>query len=251
MLNLVVRSEAALMSSLFLIRHGQASFHADDYDQLSEVGRTQARLLGEYWARRGLVFDEVYTGPRWRQRETALLACAAYRGQGACWPEAVQLPEYDEYDLDGLIKGLAPKLAQEDPAFAELVARYQQSGDPQARVRNFQKAFERLTGHWIEMTHPCLGLESWPTFRARVQRGLRHIQEQAGHGRRVALFTSGGFIGAAVQFALAAPDRTALEVNWRVRNGSLTEFVFTRDRLTLDSFNAIPHLESPDLWTYR
>jgi hypothetical protein len=42
----------------------------------------------------------------------------------------------------------------------------------------------------------------------------------------------------------------ALEVNWRVRNCSLTEFVFTKDRFTLDSFNALPHLENPALWTY-
>ena len=59
-----------------------------------------------------------------------------------------------------------------------------------------------------------------------------------------------GVIGTAVRLALDAPDRTALEVNWRVRNGSLTEFVFTKDRLTLDSFNALPHLEDPALWTY-
>jgi broad specificity phosphatase PhoE len=65
------------------------------------------------------------------------------------------------------------------------------------------------------------------------------------------LFTSGGFIGSAVQRTLSGPVRTALELSWRIRNGSLTEFVFTRDRCTLDSFNTVPHLENPDLWTYR
>ena len=66
----------------------------------------------------------------------------------------------------------------------------------------------------------------------------------------MAVFTSGGVIGTAVRLALDAPDRMALEVNWRVRNCSLTEFVFTKDRFTLDSFNALPHLEDPALWTY-
>ena len=70
-------------------------------------------------------------------------------------------------------------------------------------------------------------------------------------GRRIVSFTSGGFIGSAAQWALAAPDRTALELNWRIRNGSLTEFVFTRERFTLDSFNAVPHLADSALWTYR
>ena len=74
--------------------------------------------------------------------------------------------------------------------------------------------------------------------------------EVHGSGRRVAVFTSGGVIGAAVRQALDAPDRMAMEVNWRMRNCSLTEFVFTKDRFTLDSFNALPHLEDPALWTY-
>jgi broad specificity phosphatase PhoE len=66
------------------------------------------------------------------------------------------------------------------------------------------------------------------------------------------VFTSGGFIGTAVQLALdGPPDRMALEMSWRIRNCALTEFVFTRERLTLDGFNAVPHLEKPELWTYR
>ena len=67
----------------------------------------------------------------------------------------------------------------------------------------------------------------------------------------MAVFTSGGFIGSAVQLALAAPDRTALELHWRLRNGSLTEFAFTRERFSLDSFNTVPHLDDPALWSYR
>ena len=67
------------MSVLTLIRHGQASFFADNYDQLSELGERQARALGEYWARRELKFDEVYTGPRVRQSHSAELAVAAAR----------------------------------------------------------------------------------------------------------------------------------------------------------------------------
>jgi hypothetical protein len=54
-----------------------------------------------------------------------------------------------------------------------------------------------------------------------------------------------------VQNVLNAPERSALEINWRVRNCSLTEFTFSRDRVSLDSFNAIPHLDDPALQTYR
>jgi broad specificity phosphatase PhoE len=240
------------MSALTLVRHGQASFFSDDYDRLSPTGRTQSRLLGEYWARLGLVFDAVYTGPRARQRATAELAGVAYAQSGLDWPDPVTLEELDEYDLGGLLDRLTPALARQDTTgFADLVGRYRESHEESARARHFQKMFEALMTHWQRGTSLVADLESWPAFGERVGRGVRRMLEPAGRGSRVVAFTSGGFIGAATQRALAAPDRAALELSWRLRNTALTEFVFTRDRCTLDSFNALPHLDDSALWTYR
>ena len=239
------------MSWLTLVRHAQASFFADDYDRLSKVGQAQASLLGQHWVRRGLAFDEVYAGPRRRQQQTAELVGIVYAEAGTRWPEPVVVPEFDEYDLGGLLHVLAPERARQDSAFAELMARYHESADDTSRARNFQKAFEALTRHWVTAGHLLAGLETWPAFRARVQHGMHRMLERPGRGRRVAVFTSGGFIGTVVQLALDGPDRLALEMSWRIRNCALTEFVFTRGRLTLDGFNAVPHLEKPELWTYR
>jgi broad specificity phosphatase PhoE len=110
--------------------------------------------------------------------------------------------------------------------------------------------FEPLLIYW--QSGACeKDMESWQAFRGRVQRAIRRLQENGGNGRRVVFFTSGGFIGSAVQIALAAPDRAALELHWRLRNGSLTEFAYTRERFSLDTFNAVPHLDDPALWSYR
>ena len=239
------------MSVLTLVRHGQASFFADIYDQLSTLGQRQARLLGDYWVRRKIVFDEVYSGPRARQRQTAELVGAAYTQAGMIWPEPVVRAEFDEYDLGGMLHKVAPDLCRNNAAFAQLMAHYQLCEGGPGRARSFQIMFEALTMHWATATSCLTGVEGFVAFRNRVERGLRHVVDRPGSGRRVALFTSGGFIGTSVRLALAAPDRTALEVNWRVRNCSLTEFVFTKDRLSLDSFNALPHLEDAALWTYR
>jgi broad specificity phosphatase PhoE len=247
------------MSVLILVRHGQASFFADDYDILSPVGRTQSRLLGEDWARRGMGFDAVYTGPRARQRHTAEEVGHAYAAasSGLAWPEPVALPELDEYDLTGLTQRLAPVLAGQHAEFAALRDRYRASqSEPtreheQDQARHFQKMFEALTRHWQQATATAPDLEAWPAFRDRVARGVRRMTARPGGGHRVVAFTSGGFIGAAVQAALGAPDRAALELSWRLRNTALVEFVFTHDRITLDSFNTMPHLEDPALWTYR
>ena len=238
------------MGVMTLVRHGQASLFAENYDELSALGRNQARLLGEYWGRWGTGFDEVYCGPRARQRQTAEVVGSAYTRAGRTWPEPVVLAELDEYDLGSLLHTLAPELSRHDSAFAERLEHYRRDEAGPDRERSFRKLFEALTMHWVTTSYSVAGVEGFPAFRDRVERGLRHVMEKPGAGRRVALFTSGGFIGTSVRLALDAPDRTALEVNWRVRNCSLTEFVFTSGRFTLDSFNALPHLEDPALRTY-
>lgn len=239
------------MSSLTLVRHGQASFSAADYDNLSEIGQVQARLLGDYWVRRRIIFNEVYCGPRLRQKQTADCVGAAFLRAGIPWPDPLVLNELDEYDLTGILQTLAPDLARQDANFAELAQRFRQSDDGIGRARSFQKMFEVLLTHWLTLEQALENLESWSIFRERVQRGLRLVMDAPGRSRRVAMFTSGGFIGTAVHLAMGAPDRAALELNWRIRNCSLTELIFTHDRLTLDSFNSIAHLEDEAHWTYR
>lgn len=44
------------------MRHGQAAFGTDDYDRLTEIGYTQARLLGGFFAVRQVRCDAIYTG---------------------------------------------------------------------------------------------------------------------------------------------------------------------------------------------
>jgi broad specificity phosphatase PhoE len=238
------------MSVLTLVRHAQASFHAADYDELSALGREQARLLGEFWALRRTDFDAVYCGPRVRQRHTAEIVGAVCTQAGRNWPEPVVLAELDEYDLGGMLGNLAPELSRRDAAFAELQACYRRDADGPGRMRSFQRVFEALTMHWATTPDTVAGVEAFAAFRDRVARSLRRVTEGQRSGRRVAVFTSGGVIGTAVRLALDAPDRIALELNWRVRNCSLTEFVFTKGRFTLDSFNGLPHLEDPTFWTY-
>ncbi|HEX4150429.1 MAG TPA: histidine phosphatase family protein [Pirellulales bacterium] len=239
------------MSLLTLVRHAQASFFADDYDQLSELGQRQARLLAEHWIRRGVTCDELHVGPRRRQRETAEIMTQAFGEAGRSWPAPLLVEDFDEYDLAGLLRVLADDLARRDAAYAALVRRHVESQDDPDRLRTFQAQFEALLTHWIDRSDELAGVESWPAFYGRVQRALRSVCERAGSGRHVVAITSGGFIAAAVSRALAAPPRTALELNWRLRNTALTQFMFTAERFTLDSFNCLPHLDDPSLWTYR
>ena len=239
------------MSSMTLIRHGQASFFSDDYDQLSPTGQEQSRLLGRFWGVHGYRFTQVFAGPRVRQAQTANLIGEAFRETGGEWPEPIVLADLDEYDLTGLMTQFAPALGERNSHFASLIEANRQSAETPDRLRTFQAMFEQLLVHWQSETLSIDGVESWRDFRKRVSRAIEHIQTSASQGSRIAVVTSGGFIGTVAQSVLAAPERSALELNWRVRNSSLTELVFTRQRLSLDSFNAVPHLPDPKHWTYR
>jgi broad specificity phosphatase PhoE len=239
------------MSFLTLVRHGQADFFADDYDQLTPLGEQQAQLLGEYWVRQGLRFDEVYTGPRVRQKRSAEITGAAFGHAGRAWPEPVVLPDLDEFDLHGIVRQIVPEYSRLNADFARLCDGYRQSQDEREKLHNFQRMFESLLLYWQGLPAGAAGFESWPEFRARVERAIGQIVEAPGSGRRVVVFTSGGFIGNVSRWALAAPDRISFELAWRLRNASLTEFLFTQNRFTLDTFNAVPHLADPTTWTYR
>jgi broad specificity phosphatase PhoE len=240
------------MSELVLVRHGQASFFSENYDALSTLGEEQSRRLGECWGLHASAWDEVYVGPRVRQRQTAQLTGESYRiAAGLSWPEPVVLPELDEYDLPGLLDRMAPALAREDPMFEDLWIALHESAGERERTARFQRMFESLLHHWQIGSMAADVAESWLAFRDRVRRGLERMTQSPGRGRNIVAFTSGGVIGTMTGFALAAPDRTSLELNWRLRNASLTRLIFSNGRLSLDEFNTVPHLPNPSLWTYR
>ena len=60
------------------------------------------------------------------------------------------------------------------------------------------------------------------------------------------LVSSGGPIATAVGHVLGAPAPAVVELNMRIRNSALSEFVFTPKRHALLSFNTLPHLDHPE-----
>jgi broad specificity phosphatase PhoE len=213
------------MSTLTVVRHGQARPFDSNPDQLSALGEEQARTLAEYWKRLGITFDEVWSGSLQRQRQTAELACSVQPQTSDDW---------NEYDANGILHHFAPPYELEPGA---------------DRNRKFQKVFEPAMLSWLAADeHPTV--ETWGMFRRRVMRALRQLQDGPSN-RNMVLFTSGGPVSVLVQTAIGAPERSFLEINWRVKNCSITEFTFSRERLSLDSFNALPHLERAEMRTFR
>jgi broad specificity phosphatase PhoE len=239
------------MGTLLLVRHGQARPFEKVSDQLSDIGEQQARVLGRYLIEHGRRFDEVYSGNLTRQRRTAEIVGQQFAEAGLPWPEHRMIPGLNEYDADGVMHKLIPAIAERDERFRQLLVAFEENRQSPDRNRHFQKMFEVATKAWLNGELEVEGVESWQDFKTRVRLALKQILEVEGSGRRVVAFTSGGVIGTSVQMALNAPDQQALQLNWRVRNCSLTEFTFGKDRISLDMFNAIPHLTDVGLQTYR
>lgn len=223
------------MGRLLLVRHGQASFGADDYDVLSEAGRGQARLLGQHLAQQGVVADVVVHGALRRQRDTATTMVEA-----AGWGLVPELDvRWDELD------------------HLQVLAAY---GAPDHRAldrRGFQQAYEHVTARWSGGEAPDMpvpGLESYADFLARVRAAQDQATAQAGPGATVVAVSSGGVIAAAAALLLGATG-PALPAVWSrlnavLVNSSVSSVVVGGTGARLLTYNEHPHVSGETL-TYR
>jgi broad specificity phosphatase PhoE len=231
------------MSTLYLIRHGQASFGTDNYDVLSAVGRQQVTLLAAHLAESGERIDRIYSGTLQRQRETAdIIASALQHAAPISITDA-----FDEYDSDVILRTFAASLGPEELARA---------GWPELRSdrRKFQLFLERAALAWVEARIEAAQMLPWQQFHDRVVAGLQALMRSEGRSRTIVLSTSGGVIGTAVAHVLGLANHVGIELNWAVHNASITRLIYNAEKMSLSMFNALPHLERTErrqLITYR
>ena len=237
------------MSVLYIVRHAQATFFSDDYDQLSNKGYGQARLLGSFWREKGEI-GEVYSGSLRRQLQTAQACGETYARDGKCWPEVQILEGLNEYGSDEVMDKLKQELVEKHEHVRKLYDDCAAATGERERYRTFHRLLEAVMYYYIAGKYESTGFETWREFHDRVTDAYRTIRNREGHGRRVAVFTSGGPVGVSIQTCLQAPEQQAGQLNWRVYNASITQFTFRADRISLDQFNAIPHLPQ-EMQTYR
>jgi len=239
------------MGILFLVRHAQASFLEQNYDKLSALGEAQACHLGEYWARRQIVFDRVCAGPCVRHKDTLRFVSNAYSKASLKFPDLLVLPEFDEYQGEAVLEHSLPGLMENDQRIRALHAAFKSSSDSAGRRATFQKLFEAVIGKWVRGAICPPGVETWPEFCSRVNSGLAKFLAAGSRGERAAIFTSGGPIAVAMQRALQLSPESTLQVSWMSRNPSWSEFLYAAERFTLSGFNSHGHISDPAMLTYR
>lgn len=214
------------MATLYLVRHAQASFGADDYDQLSALGERQSQQLGRYFAARSVTFDAVYTGTLKRHAQTlAGISCGM---QTTLQP--TRWPGLDEYDSEAVIAAIHP----------EPLAR---PGTPELYRQHFKLLRLGLTQWMLGATQPAK-LPSWQEFQQGVVAVLTHIRQSG--AQNVLLVSSGGPIACAIGHVLATPPEATVELNMRLRNTAVSEFDFTPKRHTLITYNTLAHLDASE-----
>lgn len=231
------------MTTIYLIRHGQASFGAKSYDQLSPNGELQAKLLGQYFNRILKEGPYVVTGSMQRHQQTAHLAVAE------CFPETNIITDsaWNEFNHQQVF-------AQYEPRFNEphlLKQEVENQADPRAHLAEI---FESAIGRWTDGDYHHEYDESWPDFKNRVETALQNLCDELAKTkpRYAVVFTSGGVISVAAGKLLELNANRTFALNWAICNASITTLRLVGNEPQLLSLNEHHFIkaEDPQLLTW-
>ncbi len=216
------------MTTIHLIRHGQASIGSSNYDVLSDTGRLQAQILGQYFQQINSGFDAILSGTLQRQIDTACISTSTP-------PERLaKNAAFNEYQHSQIFTRYAPLLAGSD-SNGNSLSTYDHN------VKLTYSTFSFLMNTWVEDNTPHDSLESWEQFKARVKTGLTEVIQNNNTGN-IAIFTSGGVICTILHLLTEFPVPRIFELNWGIYNASITTLKVHNGKPTLSSYNNISHL---------
>ncbi len=242
------------MSNLYLVRHGQAGTR-DAYDSLSELGKRQARLLGEHFVSQGIRFVSAYVGALLRQQQTAEAVSSAYADADVFFPEVSVDPGWDEFDLGRVYREIAPRLGAEDSEFRREYEEMREqvrtsAGAHGARIhRKWLPCDTKVVEAWLRGRYPYSG-ETWSQFRERVA-AFRLKMRDTQRRENVAVFTSATPVAICAGLSLEISDERVMRLAGVLYNASYTVLRLREEQLRLFTFNAVPHLAALGLRTHR
>ena len=208
------------MAEIILVRHGQANSHATDeesYDRLSDLGRQQARWLGQHLRTTNPHFDHVITGTLNRQADTA-------REMG--YQIDTQDARFDELSYFSIAHALEA-----------------QHNIPVPRSpQDYAAHLPQLLDHW-ERDLITDTPERFAQFRNRIVDSLEELCESKG---RILVVTSGGVIGMVLRHTLGLHNGSTAKIMLQIMNSSLHRLEYVHNQLMLGAFNATPHLDDPE-----
>ncbi|WP_373083584.1 histidine phosphatase family protein [Zhongshania sp.] len=230
------------MPALYLIRHGQASFDAEDYDQLSLLGEKQGKHLGQTFAVNGLQAQHVICGGMKRHRQTAE-SCISGMGVDVTSLSWQIDPDWNEYDHLDLLQAYTAL-----PGVGEQMVADMAGDKPRA---GFQSHFAKAMQRWVSGQYDSDYSESWAQFSARIRRAVEAAASST--KGNVFVFTSGGAISAVCGQVLGLTPSSTAELSWQLANGAYSKILCGQSGMKLLSINEHSHFDGHhrELLSYR
>lgn len=221
------------MSTIYLIRHGQASFGAENYDKLSEIGCRQAAVVGEYLRDHDIHFDAAYSGNLSRQRETASLALGS---QPRDVPHYID-PRFNEIQNDEQLKCLLPEVVKRQPEVRALVDKGLGSS------KDYQKVIDAVFNYWVSPQCDDPRIQSWTAYSEGARQAVADIMQTHGSGKSIGVFTSGGTLATIVAQVLGLGGEQTYQFYEPIFNCSITQLFYSKSKISLSYFNDCSFLQ--------
>lgn len=231
------------MTTIYFIRHGQASFGAESYDKLSPNGELQAKLLGQYFEKILKEPPYVVSGSMQRHQQTTTIAL------DECFAEAkvITNPAWNEFNHHQVFSQYEPRFNQPHLLKAEVA---KESSPREYLAKIFEGAIQRWTDGDFHHEYD----ETWPQFKARVETALQNLCDELAQSkpRYAVVFTSGGVISVLAGKLLELNAKRTFALNWSIANTSMTTLKLVGNEPQLLSLNEHHFIkaERPDLLTW-
>lgn len=217
------------MAEITLLRHGQASFGAENYDELSDIGHQQAKWLGEHLCELGQSFDRIVMGTMVRHQQTAQ---GVIDGLRQTTIEQADHPGLNEYDFQGLLQPLKEQFSDQ----------WTETGNAK---RDYYYNMRLALGYWMDGSIKSDGNDSWQSFCERIHAGFSFAHDS--DAKKVLVVSSGGPISVILADVLGLDQQRTCDLTLQIKNSSTSKLLFRRplqalSDFTLDSFNDVSHL---------
>lgn len=231
------------MTTIYFVRHGQASFGAESYDKLSPNGEIQASVLGQYFEKILKEAPYVVSGSMQRHQQTAKISLNEYFPEAEIFTNAA----WNEFNHQQVFALHDPRFNQPETLKAEIA----KAETPRAYLAKiFEGAIERWTGGDFHHEYD----ESWPEFQNRIETALQDLCDQLAETkpRYAVVYTSGGVISVIAGKLLELSVNKTFALNWAITNTSLTTVRLVGNQPQLLSLNEHHFIkaERPELLTW-
>ncbi len=225
------------MTTIYFIRHGQTSFGAENYDQLSAIGSIQTQLLADYFMDMEAYFPAIYSGSKKIQIETAKIIESRHKDNDVQTNFNI-LPELNDFNIFNLIKFHKDDIIQSDPSFAKDLEYFGQD------CRSFQNGSIKLL-QW-SLSEKCnkMKVENFNTFKDRIHSAVQKIIDESKPYNKVAVVTSGDVLAIIMQMIQGITDLETIDMVWDFYNASITMCYVDRNQLELRLYNSVVHLKN-------